>query len=345
MKFKAIANGLKHLNTPFSKADAQLYWTDAAELLGVPSKEDTLTVQKRMGLDKLFPSLSEDREKNKGEKEKEEALKRVLTPLEKARQRQVKRNTDANQELFEAEMERLFDPDAADIRRCDALVDDPDIQHPSSPTYSSSDADVVTGTKGKTKPCISKKDVDVEADLHGLTAEQMRVTLQQQWAQWQGKQVVRIIHGQGAVLRPEVERWCQEMGIPVSFDPGNPGALKIYPRERHAPGSQPNTTFGTTLRDRGLRLTPEQEAQLRHPQAMERLRREEQQKREQAIRKKRDEETARRAQQKRHADLWLTEMARLDKTETKRTSAVPQSKSWFVGISPELNRHYRKVCG
>ncbi len=170
----------------------------------------------------------------------------------------------------------------------------------------------------------NKKDVDVEADLHGLTAEQMRVTLQQQWPKWQGKQAVRIIHGQGAVLRPEVERWCQEMGIPVSIDPGNPGALKIYPRERHAPGSQSNAGFGTSLREKGLRLTPEQEAQLRDPQAMERLRREEQQKREQAARKKRDEEANRRAQQKRDEDLWLTEMARLDKMETKRTGALPE---------------------
>ena len=170
----------------------------------------------------------------------------------------------------------------------------------------------------------NKKDVDVEADLHGLTAEQMRVTLQQQWSKWQGKQAVRIIHGQGAVLRPEVERWCREMGIPVSIDPGNPGALKIYPRERHAPGSQSNTNFGTSLREKGLRLTPEQEAQLRDPQAMERLRREEQQKREQAVRKKRDEEAARRAQQKRDEDLWQTEMARLDKMETRRTGALPE---------------------
>lgn len=170
----------------------------------------------------------------------------------------------------------------------------------------------------------NKKDVDTEADLHGLTAEQMRVTLQQQWPKWQGKQAVRIIHGQGTILRPEVERWCQEMGIPVSIDPGNPGALKIFPRERHAPGSQSNTTFGTSLREKGLRLTPEQEAILRDPQAMERLRREEQQKREQAARKKRDDEVARRAQQKRDEDLWLTEMARLDKMETRRSGALPE---------------------
>lgn len=170
----------------------------------------------------------------------------------------------------------------------------------------------------------SKKDVDVEADLHGLTAEQMRVTLQQQWPKWQGKQAVRIIHGQGTVLRPEVERWCREMGIPVAIDPGNPGALKIYPRERHAPGSQSTATFGTSLRDKGLRLTPEQEAQLRDPQAMERLRRAEQQKREAEIRKKREDEATRRAQQKRDEDLWQMEMARLDKMEQKRSGALPE---------------------
>ena len=170
----------------------------------------------------------------------------------------------------------------------------------------------------------SKKDVDMEADMHGLTAEQMRVALQQQWPKWQGKQAVRIIHGQGTVLRPEVERWCREMGIPVSLDPGNPGALKIYPRERHTAETGNTAAFGTSLRDKGLRLTPEQEAELRDPQAMQRAREAEKRRKADEERKRRETEAQRRARQKHDEDLWAMEMARLDKMEQKRSGALPE---------------------
>lgn len=170
-----------------------------------------------------------------------------------------------------------------------------------------------------------KRDVDVEADLHGLTAEQMRVTLQEKWPQWQGKQSVRIIHGQGTVLRPEVERWCREMGIPVSLDPINPGALKIYPRERFTAGTGVTNSIGVSLREKGLRLTPEQEAELRDPVAMERARQEERRRREAEARKKQEDEAARRQRLRQEESLWQAEMARLDRMDKQRGSASAAS--------------------
>ena len=179
-----------------------------------------------------------------------------------------------------------------------------------------------------------KKDVDIEADLHGLTAEEMRVALQQKWPQWQGKQSVRIIHGQGTVLRPEVERWCREMGIPVAIDPGNPGALKIYPRERHTAGTGNESGFGTSLRDSGLRLTPEQEAMLRDPQAIARLAEQERRRKAEEERKKREDEATRRAQKKRDADLWLAEMARLETIDRQRGAGQTDIKPSAPRIVP-----------
>ena len=179
-----------------------------------------------------------------------------------------------------------------------------------------------------------KKDVDIEADLHGLTAEQMRVTLQQKWPQWQTMQSVRIIHGQGTVLRPEVERWCQEMGIPVAIDPGNPGALKLYPRDRYSAENGIRNGLGVSLREKGLRLTPEQEAQLRDPHAMERLRLEEQRRRAEEERKRREDEATRRARQRQEEALWQAEMARLDKLEQQRGGGQTDVKPAAPRIVP-----------
>lgn len=179
-----------------------------------------------------------------------------------------------------------------------------------------------------------RKDVDIEADLHGLTAEQMRVTLQQKWPQWQGKQSVRIIHGQGTVLRPEVERWCREMGIPVAIDPINPGALKIYPRERHTAGTGNENGFGVSLRDIGLRLTPEQEAMLRDPQAIARLVEEERKRKAEEERKRREDAATQRAQQKRDEDLWLAEMARLETIDRQRGAGQTDIKPTAPRIVP-----------
>lgn len=179
-----------------------------------------------------------------------------------------------------------------------------------------------------------KKDVDIEADLHGLTAEQMRVTLQQKWPHWQGMQSVRIIHGQGTVLRPEVERWCQEMGIPVAIDPGNPGALKIYPRDRYTAETGIRNGLGVSLREKGLRLSPEQEAMLRDPQAMERIRLEEQRRRAAEARKQQEDEAARRTRQRQEESLWQAEMARLDRMDKQHGVAQGDIKPNAPRIVP-----------
>ena len=182
-----------------------------------------------------------------------------------------------------------------------------------------------------------KKDVDVEADLHGLTAEQMRVTLQQKWPVWQGMQSVRIIHGQGTVLRPEVERWCQEMGIPVAIDPGNPGALKIYPRERHTAGTGAPDGFGLSLRDKGLRLSPEQEAMLRDPEAIARIAEQERRRKAEEERKRRETEAQTRARQKQEEDLWQAEMARLTSIDKQRGAGQTDVKPAAPRIVPPAN--------
>ncbi len=181
-----------------------------------------------------------------------------------------------------------------------------------------------------------KKDVDVEADLHGLTAEQMRVTLQQKWPVWQGKQSVRIIHGQGTVLRPEVERWCQEMGIPVAVDPGNPGALKIYPRERHTAPDGANAQFGVSMREKGLRMTPEQEALLRDPQAVARAAEQARRIRAEEDRKRRETEAQIRARQKQEEDLWQSELARLDTMDRNRGNAQGNAANDTKPAAPRI---------
>ena len=158
-----------------------------------------------------------------------------------------------------------------------------------------------------------KKDVDIEIDLHGMNLEEMRHALQQNWPRWRGRRHVRIIHGRGEALKPAVERWCEEMGVPFATDPGNPGSMRIFPADRVLP----HATFGNTLREAGLRLTPQEEAYLRDPQAMERARQEE-------LKRQREEEARRKAsaataamKQRKDESLWEAEMARLDNMEKK----------------------------
>jgi hypothetical protein len=158
------------------------------------------------------------------------------------------------------------------------------------------------------------KDVDIEVDLHGLTVEQLRHTLQRRWSEWHGMRSVRIVHGRGTSLKPEVERWCREMGIPCENDAGNPGSLRLFPQRR----TLPEVTVTTSLREKGLKLTPEQEAYLRDPEVMERARQE-------ALRRKREEErrlvqeAANRTLQRRKDEaLWQAEIARLDRIDRKR---------------------------
>ncbi|HZT42438.1 MAG TPA: Smr/MutS family protein [Chthonomonadaceae bacterium] len=160
----------------------------------------------------------------------------------------------------------------------------------------------------------SKKEVDAEIDLHGLNREQMRLNLQQRWPDWRNLRRVRIIHGRGSILKPEVEQWCRDMGIPFAPEPNNPGALRIFPRER----TLPDRPLAVTLEEKGLRLTPEQEAYLRDPEASERKRAEEQRRVQEQERHRQADVAARAAQQRRDEALWQQEMARLDALDRSR---------------------------
>jgi hypothetical protein len=159
-----------------------------------------------------------------------------------------------------------------------------------------------------------KRDVDIAVDLHGLTVEQMRLQLQRRWYEWRGMSSVRVVHGQGESLRPALIRWCEEMGIPYAPDPGNPGSLRLFPTRR----TLPDNPMRTTLKDHGLSLTPEQEAELRDPGAAERARQE-------ALKRQREEERRREeaavkaaGQRRRDEALWQAEMARLEAIDRKR---------------------------
>ena len=152
------------------------------------------------------------------------------------------------------------------------------------------------------------REVEAAVDLHGLTAEQMRHTLEQRWAEWRGMRQVRIIHGRGEVLKPELLRWCEEMGIPCRPEPNNPGSSCIYPRQRILP----EKTLNTTLREKGLVLTPEEEAYLRDPQTLEKARQEERKRREAEELRKRQAEANQALQKRRDEALWQAEVARLD---------------------------------
>jgi hypothetical protein len=158
------------------------------------------------------------------------------------------------------------------------------------------------------------RDVDAEVDFHGCTAEQMRHALEQRWAQWRGMKKVRVIHGRGAILKPELERWCEEMGIPFSNDAQNAGSTCIFPTRR----TIPSATLRTTLREKGLRLTPEQEAYLRDPQAIERAQQEELRRKQQEERRRQAEEAVRAAERRRAEALWQAEIARLTALDKQR---------------------------
>ena len=51
---------------------------------------------------------------------------------------------------------------------------------------------------------------------------------------WHGLQRVRVIHGDGAVLRQVVRQWCDEKGIEWNPERGNPGATIVHPGRRLA---------------------------------------------------------------------------------------------------------------
>lgn len=149
----------------------------------------------------------------------------------------------------------------------------------------------------------ARRGVEAEVDLHGLTAEQARHALRERWPHWRGMQRVRVIHGRGAVLKPVVELWCGDMAIPHSVEPGNPGAILLFPRDRKVEEAH----FPVTLADAGLRAAADrarrrgggdgEAAGTVEPSAAQPAR----------------AETAAQANtHKRDEELWQAEMARLD---------------------------------
>lgn len=71
----------------------------------------------------------------------------------------------------------------------------------------------------------------IEVDFHGYTRDHMRAELEDHWSSgdWALCRSVRVIHGRGAQLRRELERWCHEKGIECTVE-SHGGASIIYPR-------------------------------------------------------------------------------------------------------------------
>ena len=153
-----------------------------------------------------------------------------------------------------------------------------------------------------------KNDVDAEADYHGQTAEQMRLTLHRKLADWRGFRRVRVIHGQGEVLKFTLEDWCREVGIPFESEPNNPGSTLLFPAQRTLP--QPK--LPNTLAANGLQMTPQQAAELRDPIAIEQERQRQKRLRAELERRRMANEAALRTQRQREDAMWQNEMARLD---------------------------------
>lgn len=181
-------------------------------------------------------------------------------------------------------------------------------------------------------PGQGKNGIDLEVDLHGLTVEQLRVALQREWPTWRGKRAVRLITGQGTALKPEVERWCRDVGVHWEEEPYNPGSLRIFPQERWTA----QTRIGTTLQEAGLKPTPEQEAYLKDPAAFERARREEQRRKAAEELRQRQEADKRREQERLDEALWQAEMRRLDATNrANRMAAASDQKPSAPKVVPK----------
>ena len=168
----------------------------------------------------------------------------------------------------------------------------------------------------------NRRDVDAQIDLHGMNAEQMRLSLEKSWDEWRGLRRVRVIHGQGTVLRPALQRWCEEMGIPQDSDYDNPGSSLLYPRDR----TLSNSPLFETLKEKGLRLTPAQEAYLRDPVAIERARKEAHKLQLEAEMKKRKAASDLAQSRSKDEALWKSELARLDGMERRRSGKTDADK-------------------
>ena len=168
----------------------------------------------------------------------------------------------------------------------------------------------------------NRSDVDAEVDLHGLTLEELRMTLQKRWPHWRNLQAVRIVHGQGTVLKPEIVRWCAETGIAYQPDTYNAGALRIFPQQH----TLPHAHLANTLGESGLRLTAEEQTFLRDPAEHARAREVERKRLLAEAARKRAEDASRVAERRRDELLWQAEMSRLGVAEKKKGKARDDAK-------------------
>lgn len=114
--------------------------------------------------------------------------------------------------------------------------------------------------------------VDSEIDLHGYTALEARSELDRIWGRrcWQGLKRVRVIHGNGVVLRRVVRNWCDDRGIPWATELMNPGTTIIHPANRTVfPPSVTHRPLSHRLRGIKIALNREQRSRAdpSHPTA------------------------------------------------------------------------------
>ena len=163
-----------------------------------------------------------------------------------------------------------------------------------------------------------KYDVDIEIDLHGHTVDEMRSLLEQEWPGWQGMICVRLVHGRGVALKPALQRWCSERGIPIEPEPNNPGSALIFPTRR----LRINEPLSVSLRDKGLSLTSEQDLYLRDPEAARKAKAEELARRQAEQRRRQLDATALLLAKRRDEAMWQAELDRLGGMERRGTGKM-----------------------
>ena len=78
--------------------------------------------------------------------------------------------------------------------------------------------------------------VNAEEDLHGMTGSEAEQFLNRKWSLgcWRGHMRVRLIHGNGEVLKVMVRKWADNMGIPWDPEPYNTGCTILHPAQRQS---------------------------------------------------------------------------------------------------------------
>jgi hypothetical protein len=115
------------------------------------------------------------------------------------------------------------------------------------------------------------------------------------------------------VLKPALQRWCADRGIPLEPEPNNPGSALIYPSRR----LQATVQLTVSLKDKGLSLTPEQQILLRDPEAARRSQVAELIKRQAEERKRETDATAQLLAKRRDEAMWQAELERLGDMERR----------------------------